>query len=147
MVGVNISRWEGGFLEGGFVAVVYFFWWCGRIGRCGGCGGGEGAAPRGGMVDGVKREQLREGRQLGTMGSGVGGCRVRPRRAGRKYLLCQKLFVLILRFTQKVHNANKILLCTYIREWQNFCTARCYGLRTWEVVRKRPPPKKINSRE
>ncbi len=88
--GVSSGRWEGGFLEGGFVAVVvYFFRWCGRIGRCGGCGGGEGAALRGAMVDGVKRERLREGRQLRTMGGGVGGRRVWPRRAGRKYLLCE----------------------------------------------------------
>ena len=39
------------------------------------------------MVDGVKGERLREGHQLWTMGGGMGGRRVRPRRAGRKYLL------------------------------------------------------------
>ena len=49
------------------------------------CGGGEVVAPRGPMVDGVEGEQLREGHQLLTMGGGVGGRRVGPRRAGRKY--------------------------------------------------------------
>jgi hypothetical protein len=37
------------------------------------------------MVNGVKGEQLREGRQLHTMGGGVGGHRVRPRRVGRVF--------------------------------------------------------------
>jgi hypothetical protein len=60
--------------------------WCGRITRCGGCGGGEGAALRGPMVNGVKRERLREGHQLQTMGGIMGGRRVWPRRAGWKYL-------------------------------------------------------------
>ena len=60
--------------------------WCGRITRCGGCGGGEGAALGGPMVDGVKRERLREGHQLQTMGGSMGGRRVWPRRAGWKYL-------------------------------------------------------------
>ena len=42
------------------------------------------------MVDGVEGERLRKGRQLRTMGGGVGGRRVRPRRAGRKYLWCER---------------------------------------------------------
>ncbi len=33
-------------------------------------------------------ERLRKGRQLRMMGGGVGGRRVRPRQAGRKYLWC-----------------------------------------------------------
>jgi hypothetical protein len=41
------------------------------------------------MVDGGERERLLEGRRLQTMGGGVGGRRVRPRWAGRKYLLCE----------------------------------------------------------
>ena len=46
---------------------------------------------RGGrMVEGVIMEQLRKGRQLRTMGGGVGGRRVRPRWTGRKYLSCEK---------------------------------------------------------
>ena len=51
----------------------------------GGCGDGDGAAPRGGKDDRVKRERLHEGRRLLTMGGGGGGRRVWPRRAGRKY--------------------------------------------------------------
>jgi hypothetical protein len=49
-----------------------------------GVGGGDGAAPRGSMVDGVVKERLREGRRLRTMGGGGGGRRVRPRQTGRK---------------------------------------------------------------
>ena len=55
----------------------------------GGRGDEDEAAPRGRMVDGVKREQLHKGRRLRTMGGDVGGRRVRPRWAGRKYLLCE----------------------------------------------------------
>ena len=57
---------------------------CAGIGRCGGCGGGDGAAPRGGVVDGVVMERLRKGRRLRTMGGGGGGSPIRPMRAGRK---------------------------------------------------------------
>jgi hypothetical protein len=46
-------------------------------------------APRVAMVDGVKRERLREGCRLRTMSGSVGGRGVRPRWAGRKYLLCE----------------------------------------------------------
>jgi hypothetical protein len=53
---------------------------------------GCGAAPRLSMVNGVEREQLREGCQLRTMSGGVGGRRVRPRWAGRKYLCVRVLF-------------------------------------------------------
>jgi hypothetical protein len=52
---------------------------CAGIRRC-----GDGAAPRGGVVDGVVMERLRKGRRLRTMGGGGGGRRVRPRQAGRK---------------------------------------------------------------
>ena len=52
---------------------------CAGIGHCGGCGGEYEVAPRGPMVDGVKRERLREGRRLRTMGGGVGGGSFRPR--------------------------------------------------------------------
>ena len=41
------------------------------------------------MVDGVEGERLRKGHQLRTMGDGMGGHRVRPRRAGQKYLWCE----------------------------------------------------------
>ena len=41
---------------------------------------GRRAALRGGMVDGVKRERLREGRRLRTMGGGGGGRRSQRRR-------------------------------------------------------------------
>ena len=51
---------------------------------CGGRGGGDEAAPRGGMVDEVKRERLHEGLRLLTMGGGGGERRVRPRQRGRK---------------------------------------------------------------
>jgi hypothetical protein len=64
------------------------------IGRCGGCGDGGGVAPRVAMVDGVEeRERLHEGCRLRTMSGGVGGRRVRPRWAGRKYYLLCESFV------------------------------------------------------
>ncbi len=50
-----------------------------------GVGSGDGAAPRGSMVDGVVMERLREGRRLRTMGGSGGGRRVRPRQTGQKY--------------------------------------------------------------
>ena len=48
----------------------------------GGRGGEEEAAPRGRMVDGVKRVRLHKGRRLRAMGSGGGERRVRPRWGG-----------------------------------------------------------------
>ena len=45
----------------------------------GGRGGEDEAASRVRMVDGVKREQLHEGRQLRTMGGDGGDRRIRPR--------------------------------------------------------------------
>ena len=53
-----------------------------------GVGGGDGAAPRGSMVDGVVMERLHEGRHLRTMGGSGGGRRVRPRQTGRKKIWC-----------------------------------------------------------
>jgi len=47
-------------------------------------GGQRGAAPRGGMVNGVVRERLHEGRRLWTMGEGGGERRIRWRRGGQK---------------------------------------------------------------
>ena len=54
---------------------------------CGGRGGGDEAAPRGGMVDEVKRERLHEGLRLLTMGGGGGERRVRPRQRGREIIM------------------------------------------------------------
>ncbi len=53
---------------------------------CSGVGGGVGAAPMGGEVDGIKRERLRKGRRLRTMGSGGGVSPIRPRRAGMEII-------------------------------------------------------------
>ena len=41
----------------------------------------------GGMVDGVVRERLREGRRLRAMGGGRGGRPIRPRRAGAEIFM------------------------------------------------------------
>ncbi len=62
--GVNTGRWAAAreFGPGGRRRRG----WCARIGCCGGCGRGEGAALRGLMVDGVKRERLREARRTST---------------------------------------------------------------------------------
>jgi hypothetical protein len=53
----------------------------------GDCGGRMEAAPMGGMVDGVKRERLHEGRHLRTMGGGGGGSPIRPRWAGMEIIM------------------------------------------------------------
>ena len=45
------------------------------------------AAPMGGMVDEVAREQLREGRRLRTMGGGGRGSPIRPRWAGAEIIM------------------------------------------------------------
>ena len=51
------------------------------------------AAPMGGMVDGVAREQLREGRRLRTMGGGGGGSPIRPRWAGAEIIMVTVLLL------------------------------------------------------
>ncbi len=45
----------------------------------------------GGMVDGVVREQLREGHRLRVMGDGGGGRPIRPRRAGAEIFMVASL--------------------------------------------------------
>ena len=76
-------------MDAGSICLIHVH--CVGIRRCGGCGDGEGAAPRGPMVDGVKRERLHEGRRLQTMGGSVGGRRVQPRRAGAEIIMeCER---------------------------------------------------------